>query len=264
MQCKEATVIDRPQDEIRAPEVTEGAPLPTMTDRASWQAQIDELTVREKALTRESDAIAAARRRLPMVEIDGSVPVTGERGRVPLLDVFEGRRQLVVYYHMWHDGKPAEEQCEGCTFFNGQVSELSYLHARDVTYATFSEGPYEESAAYRRFMGYDMPWYSARESEDALLAGRWFGMLVSYLRDGDRVFETYWTTGRGTEVMAPAYGILDRTIYGRQEPFEDSPAGWPQHWVNNGSQFRTNGRPSAQWSRLAAGRPDDLTASPTS
>jgi predicted dithiol-disulfide oxidoreductase (DUF899 family) len=159
---------------------------------------------------------------------------------------------------MWHDGKPAEDQCEGCTFFNGQVSELSYLHARDVTYATFSQGPYEESAAYRRFMGYDMPWYSARESEDALLAGRWFGMLVSYLRDGDRVFETYWTTGRGTEVMAPAYGILDRTIYGRQEPFEDSPDGWPQHWVNNGSQFRTNGRPSAQWSRLAAGRSDEL------
>jgi predicted dithiol-disulfide oxidoreductase (DUF899 family) len=229
-------VIDRPQDEIRAPEATEGAPLPPVTDRASWQAQIDEMAVREKAHTREGDAIAAARRRLPMV----------------------------VYYHMWHDGKPAEDQCEGCTFFNGQVSELSYLHARDVTYATFSQGPYEESAAYRRFMGYDMPWYSARESEEALLAGRWFGMFVSYLRDGDRAFETYWTTGRGTEAMAPAYGILDRTIYGRQEPFEDSPEGWPQHWVNNGSQFRTNGRPSAQWSRLAAGRSDDLTASPTS
>jgi predicted dithiol-disulfide oxidoreductase (DUF899 family) len=165
---------------------------------------------------------------------------------------------------MWDDGKPAEDQCAGCMFFNGQVSELSYLHARDVTYATFSEGPYEESAAYCRFMGYDMPWYSARESEDALLAGRWFGMLVSYVRDGDRVFETYWTTGRGTEVMAPAYGILDRTIYGRQESFEDSPEGWPQHWVNNGSQFRTNGRPSPQWSRLAAGRSDDLTASPAS
>jgi predicted dithiol-disulfide oxidoreductase (DUF899 family) len=152
----------------------------------------------------------------------------------------------------------------GCTFFNGQVSELSYLLARDVTYATFSQGRYEESAAYRRFMGCEMPWYSARESEEALLAGRWFCMLVSYLRNGDRVFETYWTTGRGTELMAPAYGILDRTIYGRQGPFEDSPEGWPQHWVNNGSQFRTNGRPSAQWSRLAAGRSDDLTASPTS
>ena len=251
-------MTDRPEDEIRAPEAAAGGPLPPVTDRTGWQARIDELRVREKAHTREGDAIAAARRRLPMVEIDPQIPVTGEHGRVPLLDVFDGRRQLVVYYHMWHDGKPAKDQCEGCTFFNGQVSELSYLHARDVSYATFSEGRYEESAAYRRFMGYDMPWYSARESASELLAGRWFGMLVSYLRDGGRVYETYWTTGRGTEVMAPAYGLLDRTIYGRQEAFEDSPEGWPQHWQNNGSQFRTDGRPSAQWSRLAAGRSDDL------
>jgi predicted dithiol-disulfide oxidoreductase (DUF899 family) len=236
------------------------AALPPVVDRATWQAECDELLVREKAHTREGDAIAAARRRLPMVEIDATTPVTGANGSVPLLDVFEGRRQLMVYYHMWHDGKSTPDQCEGCTFFNGDVRELSYLHSRDVTYATFVDGAYEEIARYRDFMGYEMPWYSARESAKALLAGRWFGMLVSYLRDGDRVFETYWTTGRGTEIMAPAYGILDRTLYGRQEPFEDSPEGWPQHWVNNGSQFRTNGRPSAQWSRLAAGRSDDLTA----
>jgi predicted dithiol-disulfide oxidoreductase (DUF899 family) len=256
----EAEMIDQSEGVIRAPEATASAPLPAVTDRTAWQAQIDELRVREKAHTREGDAIAAARRRLPMVEVDPSTPVTGEHGQVALLDVFEGRRQLIVYYHMWHDGKPAADQCEGCTFFNGQVSEISYLHARDVTYATFTEGPYQEAAAYRRFMGYQMPWYSAQESKDALLAGRWFGMLVCYLRDAGRVFETYWTTGRGPELMAPAYGLLDLTVYGRQEPFEDSPAGWPQHWVNNGSQFRTDGRPSAQWSRLAAGRSDDLTA----
>jgi len=253
-------MIDQSEGIIRAPEATADAPLPAVTDRAAWQAQIDQLRIREKARTREGDAIAAARRRLPMVEVDPSTPVTGEHGRVPLLDVFEGRRQLIVYYHMWHDGKPAADQCEGCTFFNGQVSELSYLHARDVTYATFTEGPYEEAAAYRRFMGYQMPWYSVQESADVLLAGRWFGMLVCYLRDGDRVFETYWTTGRGAELMAPAYALLDLTVYGRQEPFEDSPVGWPQHWENNGSQFRTEGRPSAQWSRLAVGRSDDLTA----
>jgi len=252
-------MIDRSEGIIRAPEAAANAPLPAVTDRAAWQAQIDELRVREKAHTREGDAIAATRRRLPMVEVDPSTPVTGEHGKVPLLDVFEGRRQLIVYYHMWHDGKPAADQCEGCTFFNGQVSEVSYLHARDVTYATFTQGPYQEAAAYRRFMGYQMPWYSAQQSADELLAGRWFGMLVCYLRDGDRVFETYWTTGRGPELMAPAYGLLDLTVYGRQEPFEDSPPGWPQHWENNGSQFRTDGRPSAQWSRLAAGRSDDLT-----
>ncbi len=253
-------MIDGSEGIIRAPEAAANAPLPAVTDRAAWQAQIDELRVREKAHTREGDAIAAARRRLAMVEVDSSTLVAGEHGKVPLVDVFEGRRQLIAYYHMWHNGKLAADQCEGCTFFNGQVSELSYLQTRDVTYATFTQGPYQEAAAYRRFMGYQMPWYSAQESADTLLAGRWFGMLVCYLRDDDRVFETYWTTGRGPELMTPAYGLLDLTVYGRQETFEDSPAGWPQHWANNGSQFRTDGRPSAQWSRLAAGRSDDLTA----
>jgi predicted dithiol-disulfide oxidoreductase (DUF899 family) len=235
------------------------AALPAISDRAAWQAQLDELLVREKAHTREGDAIAAARRRLPMVEVDATTPVIGASGTVPLLDVFEGRRQLFVYYHMWHDGKAAPDQCEGCTFFNGQVSELSYLHSRDVTYAVFCQGRYPESAAYRDFMGWKMPWYSARESADALLADRWFGMQVCYLREGDRVFETYWGSGRGGEAFAPAYGLLDMTVYGRQEIWEDSPAGWPQRFRTNGEQFRLDGRPTAQWERLAAGRSDDLT-----
>jgi len=238
--------------------------VPEVTDRATWQAQLDQLLVREKAHTREGDAIAAARRRLPMVEVDPAIPVTGEHGPVPLLDVFEGRRQLITYYHMWHAGQPAPDQCEGCTFFNGQVVEVSYLHSRGVTYATFSEGPYEESARYRDFMGYEMPWYSARDSADALLAGRWFGSYVFYLRDGDRVFETYWCSGRSGEAAAPVYGLLDRSVYGRQESWEDSPPGWPKFWRNDGGQFRVNGRPTAQWSRLAAGRSDDLYASPDS
>ncbi len=232
--------------------------LPPITDRATWQSELDRLLVREKAHTREGDAIAAARRRLPMVEVDPTITLTGPNGPVTLLEVFEGRRLLIVYFHMWHNGQPAEAQCEGCTFFNGQVRELSYLHSRDVTYATFCEGPYEESVRYRDFMGWDVPWYSAQDSADALLAGRDFGFLVCYLRQGDRVFETYWTTGRGVEAMAPCYGLLDMTVYGRQETWEDSPAGWPQWWRNNGEQFRTDGRPTAQWSRLAAGRSDDL------
>ena len=242
-------------------DATATAPLPPVVDRAAWQSQLDELRVREKAHTREGDAIAAPRRRLPMVEIDPAIPLLGEHGPVPLVDVFEGRRQLIAYFHMWHTGKPAQDQCEGCTFFNGQVRELSYLHARDVTFATFSEGPYQESRAYRDFLGLEMPWYSTQPAADALLAGRWFGMLVCYLRDGGRVFETYWNSWRSTEVMAPSYGLLDMTVYGRQETFEDSPAGWPQHWANTGEQFRTDGRPTAQWARLAAGRSDDLGTS---
>jgi predicted dithiol-disulfide oxidoreductase (DUF899 family) len=254
----ETIMMENLEENVRWPGAGSPLPQPEVTDRASWQALLDDLLVREKAHTRQGDAIAAARRRLPMVEVDPTIPVTGEQGPVPLLEVFEGRRQLIAYYHMWHTGKPAPQQCEGCTFFNGQVVELSYLHSRDVTYATFSEGPYEESARYRDFMGYEMPWYSARDSADALLAGRWFGMNVCYLRDGGRVFETYWFSGRGGEATAPVYALLDRTVYGRQETWEDSPPGWPQFWANDGGQFRSNGRPTAQWPRLAAGRSDDL------
>jgi predicted dithiol-disulfide oxidoreductase (DUF899 family) len=172
--------------------------------------------------------------------------------------VFEGRRPLIAYFHMWHADRPASAQCEGCTFYNGQVRELSYLHSRDVTYTTFCQGPYDESVRYRDFMGWDVPWYSAQDSADALLAGRSFAMLACYLRHGDAVFETYSTSGRGFEAMAPSYGLMDMTVHGRQETWEDSPAGWPQRWKGNGEQVRINGRPTAQWSRLEAGRSDDL------
>jgi predicted dithiol-disulfide oxidoreductase (DUF899 family) len=238
------------------------AELPAVADRVTWQAELDRLLVREKAHTREGDAIAAVRRRLPMVEVDPTVQVIGPQGPVTLLEVFEGRKLLIAYFHMWYTGQPAEAQCEGCTFSTTHINELSYLHSRDVTYATFCEGPYEESSRYHDFMGWTSPWYSVpQDAVDPLIANRHFGILVSYLRDGDRVFETYWTTGRGNEVMAPSYGLLDMTVYGRQETWEDSPAGWPQRWGENTSEpngFRTRGRPICQWSRLAAGRSDDL------
>jgi predicted dithiol-disulfide oxidoreductase (DUF899 family) len=231
------------------------APAPKVVDRATYQAELDVLRIREKKHTREGDAIAAARRRLPMVEVPATSPLIGPDGPVTLLEVFEGRRLLIAYYQMWHQGRPAAAQCEGCTFFNSQVRELSYLHSRDVTYATLCQGRYDESVRYRDFMGWDVPWYSAAESIDVLMAGRGPFMLACYLRQGERVFETYWTTGRGVEAMDQTYGLLDRTVYGRQEPWEDSPAGWPQV---TGSHSSTNGRPTAQWSRLEAGRSDDL------
>ena len=235
--------------------------LPVVVDRATWQAKLDTLLVREKAHTHEGDAIAAARRRLPMVEVDSTIPLIGPNGPVTLLEVFEGRKLLMAYFHMWHAGKPASAQCEGCTFNNSQVRELTYLHSRDVTYATFCEGPYEESIRYHDFLGLDAPWYSVQDSADALLAGRDFGMLVCYLHDGDRVFETNWTTGRGNEVMGNSLLMLDRTVYGRQEPWEESPEGWPQPFGSGqpmSHQFSLDGRPISQWSRLAAGRSDDL------
>jgi len=236
------------------------SPAPDVVDRATWQAAIDELRPREKAHTHEGDAIAAARRRLPMARIDPTTTLVGPDGPVTLLDAFEGRRQLIAYYFMWRPGRPAPEQCEGCTYYTAQVRELSYLHSRDVTYATFCQGPYAESVRYRDFMGWDMPWYSAQDSVDTLLAGRQVGMmyLVSYLRQGDQVFETYWTTIRGVEAMDNSYALLDLTVYGRQETWESSPAGWPRQWQVDSTNLRTEGRPTAQWSRLRAGHSDDL------
>lgn len=236
------------------------APMPETVDRASFEAEIASLRAREKAHIRAGDEIAAARRRMPMVEVDAALELTGPDGPVTLLDAFEGRRQLVAYYFMWNRGGSAPEQCEGCTWVTTQVQELGYLHSRDITYAVFCQGPYEESARYRDFMDWHMPWYSALPSLDTLLVGRTAGMMhiVSYLRDGDRAFETYWTTLRGVEAMDYSLALMDLTTYGRQEPWEDSPPGWPQKWIVDGSNTRIDGRPIPQWSRLDAGRSDDL------
>lgn len=255
---------------------------PAIVDRSVFQNELDKLRVREKAHTRESDAIAAARRRLPMVEVDGGLELLGPDGPLTLLDAFEGRRQLLAYYFMWNPGRPAAEQCEGCTFYTSQVGELSYVHSRDITYAVFCQGrnvsaepgdaqeSYDASLRYRDFMGWQLPWYSAQSSLDTLLVGRRPGLfhLVCYLRDGDRVFETYWTTRRGVEVLDYSYALMDLTVYGRQESWEDSPPGWPQQCTNMRTEGGPpqwppvaewpGGRPLGQWPRLGAGRSDDL------
>src|SRR5262245_48155644 len=142
------------------------------------------------AHTREGDAITAARRRLPMVEVDGATPLIGRPGPMTLLDAFEGRRMLIAYYSMWHARQPAPEQREGYTWVTSQIRVLSYIHSRDVTFAAFAEGPHEESARYRAFMGWEMPWYAApRDSLDILPVGRKVGMMhiVCYLRQGEGV-----------------------------------------------------------------------------
>jgi predicted dithiol-disulfide oxidoreductase (DUF899 family) len=249
-----------------------GAPhMPAAADRGTFQVELDKLRVREKAHTHEGDAIAAARRRLPMVEVDANLALTGPDGPLTLHAAFEGRRQLVAYYFMWHAGHPAAEQCEGCTWVTTQVAELSYLHSRDITFAVFCQGPYGESSRYRALMGWDMPWYSAEEPAlDQLLVGRHVGMMhiVCYLRDGGRVFETYWTTRRGVEAMDYSYALMDLTVYGRQETWEDSPPGWPQQCSITRTAAGSpdwppiskwpDGRPIPQWSRIDAGRSDDL------
>ncbi len=253
-----------------APTARYAAGVPAVVDRASFQAELDALRVREKAHTREGDAIAAARRRLPMVAVDGNLELTGPNGPLRLLDAFEGRRLLIAYYFMWHAGHPAAEQCEGCTWVTTQIGELSYLHSRDITFAVLCQGPYAESSRYRDFMGWEMPWYSSLPSVESLLVGRQVGLfhLACYLRDGDEIFETYWTKRRGAEVMDYSYALMDLTVYGRQEAWEDSPPGWPQDCSITRSAAGSpawppapawpGGRPIAQWPRIEAGRSDEL------
>jgi predicted dithiol-disulfide oxidoreductase (DUF899 family) len=220
--------------------------VPPIVDRATWQRERDALLVREKAHTREGDAIAAARRRLPMIEVP-PVTLVGAHGRTSLVDVFDGRSQLLVYTFMWHHGQPIAGQCEGCTLALWGAPEPSYLHARGVSFAVLSEGPYEELAPLREFMGWTMPWYSTSEAlgEPAVAGG---GQIRAYLREGDRVFQTNEVDGRGDEVLTTSLKLLDLTVYGRQETWEDSPVGWPQ--PDGASRWwRRDGRPVAQWSR---------------
>lgn len=232
---------------------------PPVVDLATWQAARDELLVREKAHTRAGDAIAAARRRLPMVELDGTVEVVGADGPVPFLDLFQGREELLVYKHMWHDGAPHQGQCEGCTTTAWALRDAVYLNARGVSHAVLTTGRWEEVAPYVEFMGYTQPWYSVRGVEPPV--GGSMGSLTCFLRDGERVFLTYATTGRGNEAANGAFGLLDMTPYGRGEAWQDTPEGWPEgraacwYWRADADGTATWGptsRPVPQWTRPGA------------
>lgn len=232
---------------------------PPVVDLATWQAARDELLVREKAHTREGDALAAARRRLPMMEFDGKVEVTGPGGPVPFLDLFQGRDELVVYKHMWWDGAPHQGQCEGCTVTAWHLKDAVYLNARGVSFAILTPGRWDEVASYTEFMGYTQPWYSVRDADEPI--GGEMGHVSCFLRDGDRVFLTYSTTGRGTEPASGSFALLDMTPYGRGEAWQASPDGWPEghdpcwYWRSDAAGNATWGptsRPAPQWTRPGA------------
>lgn len=243
---------------------------PPVVDLATWKAAREELLAREKAHTREGDAIAAARRRLPMVEIDAAAIVTGADGPVPFLDVFDGRDELVVYQTMWYDGAPPQGQCEGCTFNLWHMDDSVYLNARGVSYAVLTPGRWDEVAPYVEFMGYTQRWYSVRGLEPPI--GGATGHIMCFLRDGNRAFLTYSTTGRGNEPADTTLGLLDMTPYGRREGWEDNPAGWPEapdagspagghgkpicwYWRTDAHGAATWGptsRPTPQWTRPGA------------
>ncbi|MGM1017876.1 MAG: DUF899 domain-containing protein [Actinomycetota bacterium] len=208
---------------------TDRIPLPPVVDEDTWRAELDALRVREKAATRELDAIAAQRRRLPMVRLP-EYTLIGADGSVSLAEIFDGRSQLIVYNHMWFPGK--EWQCPGCTGYTSQFTRLDFLAGYDARFVIVTNGPIDEALAYREKVGNRMTWYSSSESTfgadmDAA-PGEGFGVNV-FLRDGDTVYWTWHTNGRGTEQLGYMQSLVDLLPYGRQEEWQDVPDGWPQH-----------------------------------
>jgi predicted dithiol-disulfide oxidoreductase (DUF899 family) len=201
---------------------------PEVVSAEKWQQDRDELLKAEKEATRALDALAARRRRLPMVKFDSSRYVfDAPAGPKTLLDLFAGQQQLVVYQFM--DNGP-DDFCPGCTHFTGNVVHLAGLAATGVSWATVSNMPLAQIEGYKARMGWTMPFVSSHGTafaDDCGAAGGF--MLTVFLRDGDDVYRTYSTTARGVDRLLFANGILDLTPYGRQEDWEDSPAGWPQH-----------------------------------
>jgi predicted dithiol-disulfide oxidoreductase (DUF899 family) len=200
---------------------------PPIVDQQTWRAALADLRIREKAATRELDAIAAQRRRLPMVEMP-DYTLDGPDGPVRLIDIFDGRTQLITYHHMWTDGE--QWQCPGCTGYSSQFTRLEFLDAYDARFVIVTNGPIDEALAYRTRVGNTMDWFSSAQSSfgadvDAPPGGE-FGINV-FLRDDDTVYRTWHTTGRGVEQLGHIFGLIDVLPWGRQEEWQDSPAGWP-------------------------------------
>jgi predicted dithiol-disulfide oxidoreductase (DUF899 family) len=213
--------------------------LPRVVSETEWRAAQELLVAEEKDATRARDALAAKRRRLPMVRIDKEYVFDGPAGKASLLELFEGRRQLLLYHFMF--GPNHDAGCDGCSMFVDQIGHLAHLHARDTSFVLVSRAPITKIEAYRERMGWTVPWYSSFEGDfnvdfgigpetpqrDVYQDGETFGLSV-FLRDGDGVFRTYFTTARGVEALGSVWTFLDLTPFGRQEEWEDSPAGYPQ------------------------------------
>ena len=204
--------------------------LPQVVSEAEWQAARERLLVKEKEATRARDALAAERRRLPMVEVEKDYIFEGPNGKARLLDLFDGRRQLIVYHFMWQREGDPDERCEGCSMFVDNIGHLAHLHARDTSLVLVSRDvPVADIERFKQRMGWTVPWFCSVGSEfnvdHGVTAG--FGLNV-FLRDRGRVFRTYFTSGRGVEALGSNWTFLDLTPLGRQEDWEDSPDGYPQ------------------------------------
>ena len=216
------------------------SPLPPIVSEAEWRSALDEQIAREKAHTRERDRLNAARRRLPMNEVRADYVFEGPQGEVTLLDLFEGRRQLIVYHFMF--GPDWEAGCDGCSGVVDAMTHPAHLNARDTSLVLVSRAPLEKLQRYQARMGWQHPtWFSSLNgsfNQDMGVTscnchapdtdrGERHGISV-FLRDGERVFRTYFSGKRGVEYLGSLWTYLDLTPYGRQETWEESPPGWPQ------------------------------------
>jgi predicted dithiol-disulfide oxidoreductase (DUF899 family) len=217
--------------------------LPPVVSPQEWDAARAELLVKEKELTRARDALAAERRRMPRQAVSLDYRFEGPDGPVGLLDLFEGRRQLIVYRFFFEPGVSGwpEGGCRGCSLGADQVGHLAHLNARDTTFVYVSRAPQEDIARYRDRMGWEVPWYTLTDGFDADFGvDEWHG-TNAFIRDGDEVFRTYFVNSRGDEGMGTTWSYLDITALGRQEIWEDSPEGYPQTqayaWWNRHDEY---------------------------
>jgi predicted dithiol-disulfide oxidoreductase (DUF899 family) len=203
---------------------------PPIVSPKEWEQARRELLVKEKALTRARDALAAERRRMPWTAVERDYQFEGPDGPQSLLDLFGGRRQLIVYRAFFEPGVNGwpDHACIGCSLMADQVANLAHLHARDTSLVFASRAPQADIRRMTARMGWQIPWYTITDSFDADHdVGEWHG-TNAFIRDGDRIFRTYFVNDRGDEGMGTTWGYLDITALGRQEEWEDSPEGYPQ------------------------------------
>ena len=240
----------------------EGAPLamntPPIVSPQEWQAAREQLLVKEKALTRARDALAAERRRMPWTAVEKAYEFDGPAGKVSLLDLFEGRRQLIVYRAFFEPGVHGwpEHACIGCSLGADQVSNLAHLNARDTTLVYVSRAPQADIARLKARMGWEkIPWYTITDSFDIDFGvDEWHGHNA-FIRDGGRVLRTYFINSRGDEAMGTVWSYLDMTALGRQELWEDSPEGYPQSrpykWWNWNESYVPDAAPDPKWVQVS-------------
>ena len=237
------------QNETQHPQMS----TPPVVSPEAWEAARQEMLVKEKSFTRARDALAAERRRMPWLAVQKTYLFDGPRGKMSLLDLFEGRRQLVVYRAFFEPGVFGwpEHACRGCSLGADQVAHLSHLNARDTTLAYASRAPQADIARLKARMGWEMPWYTITDSFDADFGvDQWHGHNA-FIRQGDKVFRTYFINNRGDEAMGTIWSYLDMTALGRQEAWEDSPAGYPQtppyNWWNWHDNYEAEASPHPKW-----------------